>query len=107
MRELLYVLFTLTLIELAHAARALETERDSLMADGLALGIRQFEFGNSCWQKNREEAISWYEKAAMLGVVDAQVKLAECHHYGVGVTQDFARAAKLYDKAARLGSAAE
>ena len=48
-------------------------------------------------------AVSWYQKAAMKGHIDAQLKLASCYEEGRGVHQNKDEAIKWYKKAASEG----
>jgi len=48
-------------------------------------------------------AADWYRKAADLGNLEAENRLAECYRDGKGVTRDMAQAAAWYRKAAEQG----
>ena len=52
----------------------------------------------------REEAFSWYEKAAKSGQGDAMLKLGECYENGIGVYSNYSEAIKWYKKAAKGGN---
>jgi TPR repeat protein len=51
------------------------------------------------------EAAAWYRKAAELGNVDGQLKIAVAHREGTGVPKDFVEAVRWYRKAAEQGDA--
>ena len=53
--------------------------------------------------KNYAQAISYYEKAANQGLVDAQFDLATCYYWGEGVTKNLQKAAYWFEKAANQG----
>ena len=52
----------------------------------------------------REEAFSWYEKAAKSGHGEAMLKLGECYENGTGVYSNYKEAIKWYRKAAKGGN---
>lgn len=54
-------------------------------------------------EKNLEEAVKWYRKAAEQGYAPAQDSLGDCHHFGHGVDVDYVEAVKWYRKAAEQG----
>ena len=54
-------------------------------------------------EKDREEAIKWYRKAADLGNVNAQFLLGEAYYNGRGVTKDYKNAVEWFRKAAERG----
>jgi len=51
-------------------------------------------------------AADWYRKAAVLGNLEAQLRLADCYRDGRGVPRDMAQAAEWYRKAAEQGDLA-
>ena len=55
--------------------------------------------------KNYEEAVKWYEKAAEQGYSMAQVNLGNIYYDGKGVEQNYEKAVELYKKAAEQGNA--
>lgn len=57
-------------------------------------------------EKNYEEAVKWYHKAAEQGNADAQYTLGLCYAKGQVVEQDYPKAVKWYRKAAEQGNAA-
>jgi localization factor PodJL len=59
--------------------------------------------GASGGQKNLAEASRWFERAAMLGYVDAQFNLAVLYERGDGVPQSLLDAYKWYSIAAAAG----
>ncbi len=56
-------------------------------------------------EKNYEEAVKWYHKAAEQGNADAQYTLGLCYAKGQVVEQDYPKAVKWYRKAAEQGNA--
>ena len=54
-------------------------------------------------EKDDEEAVDWYRKAAQNGHAEAMYELAECYYLGMGVEEDEEEAVKWYRKAARKG----
>ena len=70
----------------------------------------QFEVAR-CYQngtgveKNEENAVVWYKKAAEQGYAEAQKKLGDCYNYGTGVAKDLEQAFECYRKAAEQGNA--
>lgn len=51
---------------------------------------------------NRQDfsgAVHWFRKAASRNNIEALYALGFCYERGLGVTQDYAKAQKLYDKA--------
>lgn len=54
-------------------------------------------------EKDLEEAVKWYRKAAEQGYAPAQDSLGDCHHFGHGVDVDYVEAVKWYRKAAEQG----
>ncbi len=72
----------------------------------------QYELGNLYehgWYgvpMDLSKAAEWYEKAADLGNVPAQMKIAAMYEHGWGVEPDLKKAAKWYTKAAESGDAA-
>ena len=54
-------------------------------------------------EKDFEEAVKWYRKAAEQGLCTAQDSLGDCYYYGRGVDEDDAEAVKWYRKAAEQG----
>ena len=61
----------------------------------------QFEVAR-CYQngtgveKNEENAVVWYKKAAEQGYAEAQKKLGDCYNYGTGVAKDLEQAFECY-----------
>ncbi|MDE8345492.1 MAG: tetratricopeptide repeat protein, partial [Acidocella sp.] len=49
------------------------------------------------------QAASWYRKAAVQGIADAQLNLGLDYFYGHGVPQDSVKAEELFEKAAAQG----
>ena len=64
--------------------------------------LRAYAHGYSS-DKYNKTAILWYQKAAMRGHIDAQIKLARCYEEGYGVYKDIEAAIKWYKKAADKG----
>ena len=63
-----------------------------------------FDLGQSCYDnRNYEQAVEYYESAAMKGHSEAQYSLGCCYNYGEGVTKDLSEAARWYRKAAEQG----
>ena len=63
-----------------------------------------FNLGQSSYDnKNYEQAVEYYESAAMKGHAGAQYSLGCCYHSGEGVTIDYPEAARWYRKAAKQG----
>ena len=56
-------------------------------------------------EKNEEEAVNWYRKAAEQGNADAQNSLGGCYYYGDGVEKNEEEAVNWYRKAAEQGYA--
>ena len=54
-------------------------------------------------EKDEEEAVKWYRKAARKGHIEAMYKMAECYYLGTGVAENYARAKSWYQKAADAG----
>lgn len=61
------------------------------------------DFGILGIEKDLEEAVKWYRKAAEQGYAPAQDSLGDCHHFGHGVDVDYVEAVKWYRKAAEQG----
>ena len=61
-------------------------------------------YNGSCGEKNYEEAVKWYRKAAEQGDADAQKNLGDCYADGDGVEKNYKEAVKWYRKAAELGN---
>lgn len=88
-------------------------------------GQKAYEKGETYYEeKNYEEAVKWYKKAAEQGNADAQYKLGYCYAHGgyeiplemqdslgynyekgLGVDQDFDKAIEWYRKSAEQGNA--
>jgi TPR repeat protein len=56
-------------------------------------------------KKDYKEAIHWYQRAANLGLAEAQYHLGRMHDKGFGTKQDFDESIKWYRKAAEQGNA--
>lgn len=54
-------------------------------------------------EKDFEEAVKWYRKAAEQGYASAQKDLGDCYYFGQGVDVDNVEAVKWYRKAAEQG----
>lgn len=54
-------------------------------------------------EKDLEEAVKWYRKAAEQGYAPAQDDLGDCYYFGDGVDVDYVEAAKWYRRAAEQG----
>ena len=54
-------------------------------------------------EKDYENAVVWFEKAAEKGYTRAINNLAICYHYGYGVQKDPLKAIKLYEESANKG----
>ncbi|MGB7285301.1 MAG: peptidoglycan-binding protein [Salaquimonas sp.] len=72
--------------------------------DALFEVARRYTDGDGV-ERNLEEAIVWYQKAAETGHAPAQYRLGNFYEKGHGVTADPAEAAKWYSKAAAQGNA--
>ena len=59
--------------------------------------------GISGIEKDFEEAVKWYRKAAEQGFDSAQHSLGNCYYFGHGVDKDYVKAVKWYRKAAEQG----
>lgn len=55
--------------------------------------------------KNPEQAVSWFKKAAAVGDINAQLFMAAAYQYGVGVKPNIDTATKYYIDAAKNGNA--
>ena len=53
--------------------------------------------------KNYQEAVAWYQKAADQGLARAQFILGMLYYEGQGITQDYAKEKEWYGKAAKQG----
>ena len=53
--------------------------------------------------RNREEAVTWYRKAAEQGLKESMHNLGLCYYNGDGVEKDWSEAAKWFKKAAEKG----
>jgi len=62
-----------------------------------------FEKSDSSSNKNIEQAIKWYTKAAYLEHVDAQFKMAQFTHAGIACDKSVVKAVMWYKKAAEQG----
>lgn len=62
----------------------------------------RFFFGNGM-NKNCEEAVKWYEKAAIQGSCNAQKRLADCYRTGHGIGVNYSKAVDWYYQAAEQG----
>lgn len=67
-----------------------------------SLALNYF-FGENGKEENNNEAIKWFEKAALAGHPQAQYRLGECYDKGFGVEMDNNAAAFWYAKAALNG----
>ena len=47
-------------------------------------------------RQDYNEAFRWFERAATLGIGEAQLQLGACYHYGFGTSPNFSMAAKFY-----------
>ncbi|WGZ92870.1 MAG: SEL1-like repeat protein [Candidatus Thiothrix putei] len=56
-------------------------------------------------ERNHDQALHWFQKAAEQGHADAQFKVGEMHYQGNGVTQNTTKALQWIEKAAAQGSA--
>ncbi len=65
--------------------------------------IGQAFFNGWVWEKNRFEAVKWFEKAAKQGHPRATAQMGACYRYGNGVEQNEKKAAEWFKKAATLG----
>ncbi len=54
-------------------------------------------------ERDVDEAVRWYEKAAEQGMPEAQTALGDLHAVGVGLPADPEAAASWYEKAASQG----
>ena len=63
---------------------------------------RRYNSGDGV-EKNYEQAVTWFRKAATAGNADAMHRLAIAYNNGHGVRQDDAQAAAWYRRAADLG----
>lgn len=61
-----------------------------------------YEFGYGV-ERNSDQAIEWYRKAAEQSVVGAWHNLGRSYNFGTGVAQDYVEAEKWYRKAAEQG----
>ena len=68
----------------------------------MSLGLH---YSDSAKPRDVPKAMHFYEKAAKLGHVDAQLNLGRFYFVGDGVEQDYVKARKWIQKAAELGSA--
>lgn len=59
--------------------------------------------GSNDMDRNYEEAVKWWQKAADRQNPHAMASLAECYELGQGVTRDSLQAVKLYDAAVAAG----
>ena len=60
-----------------------------------------FQQGNRFYeQKDYDNALPYFQRAAEVGNVDAQNNLGVMYHFGEGVSKDFSKAAEWYRKAA-------
>ena len=64
-----------------------------------------FYNGTEGAQKNKKEAVAWYNKAAKQGHVNAQFNLGLCYDIGDGVIENDKKAVYWYNKAAKQGHA--
>ena len=51
-----------------------------------------WEYSCTGVEKNEENAVVWYKKAAEQGYAEAQKKLGDCYNYGTGVAKDLEQA---------------
>lgn len=72
-----------------------EAQNDLGFSYGQGLGV----------DKNYEQAIYWYEKAAAQGSIPALYNIGLFYEKGFGVTKDLLQARRFYTKAAMQGSA--
>ena len=56
-------------------------------------------------EENISKAMEYYEKAAVLGDIDAMTILGDFYYYGYDIEKNYAKAIKFYKKAFELGNA--
>ena len=79
------------------------------MASSKSCALAQLNMGNCYFlgrgvEKDYQQAVYWYERAAAQGLDVAQFNLAQCYENGTGVARDDAKAATLYSKSAAQGN---
>ncbi len=75
---------------------------DSHLQAQLGLG-KMFEKGSDELPRDEQLAAEWYRRAAVAGLAEAQMRLADLHRAGHGVEQDPEQAFALYRKSAFQG----
>ncbi|MDA7658743.1 sel1 repeat family protein [Akkermansiaceae bacterium] len=65
----------------------------------------EYRYGYAPIEKDAEEAVKWYRRAADQGNATAQYSLGRSYDYGEGVEKDAEEAVKWYRKAAEQGNA--
>ena len=83
--------------------KAAERDRHASSAHG-TLGRTSSEGGGTDMD-NEGETLSWYEKAAVQGIAEAQVHLGTLYRTGDGVEKSHEKAKEWYEKAADQGNA--
>ena len=64
----------------------------------------QYRLGMAyCYKNAYKDAVKWFSVAAEKGHIDSIYELAKCYEHGRGVKQSISEAAKLHQKAAKLG----
>ena len=76
-------------------------ENDIVMCYNTAM---EYHLGTNGKKKNNKKAVEWYQKAAEMGLAEAQVQLAKCYMAGCGVTRDLDLTFEWYHKAAEQGN---
>lgn len=114
-----YLIFLFTVFTSAIACAQQEAENNDLSADSVAAVRADAEKGKvdaqkllASWyfdgtkpvQRDYEQAVFWWDKAAKQKDAEAIGKLAVCYQYGKGVQPDSAYAVKLYESAVSRGN---
>ena len=64
----------------------------------------EYHLGINGKKKNDKKAVEWYQKAAEMGLAEAQVQLAKCYMAGCGVKRNLDLTFEWYHKAAEQGN---
>jgi TPR repeat protein len=105
MNRFTYILF-LGVLSLIASCASYESKRRARADAGEAEA--QYQLASMYWEgkvvdRDPNESLKWYQRAAEHGHREAQVRLAELYERGEGISQNYERASQWYKKATEEG----
>lgn len=98
---LCFIQATAVLADIAQDTRALAEQGNALAQAKLA---SLYLLGREGVEQDEKQAALWMEKAAIQGVVDAELVMAAMYDKGLGVLADREKSTRWYEKAAAKGN---